>query len=448
MRKLIQTHPSRPIVVMIRQGVYFLPLSPTGPGMLNFGTADSGTSQMPIVWQNYPGETPTVSGGEAIEGWTNVSGNLWQVQLPAVQPFEYFFYADGRRLRSRLQSTSGMGYYMNNGACYSTATDQTVTADNCNIGTFLKVAAEVPPGHTGCPSITDSGQSKCLDRFQYDPSDPIANWANLNGVYTGDTSHPCTTDNSSTYPVGDVELTLFGSWTVDVMRINCIDTTGHIIYLTGATKGVVGQYNTFGPAAGHRYVIDNALDAFQHEEQAGQTGIWFLDRSKLPWTLSYVANSGENPNEDNAIIPQLQPANATAGSLLNVNQLQYVTFQGLVFEVDNFIPPVGGFNNDENGENTLPAVIDCESCQHVTFDGVTVRHTSASGLQVASLASHSGPPAANVVVQNSAFYDLGSSGVHIGHSPKGYDMAASVVQSVTIQNNVIQGYGRVFPGAW
>jgi hypothetical protein len=460
-RNLIQHHPDRPIVVMIRQGVYYLPLSPTNPGTLNFSTADSGTSQMPVVWENYPKEVPIVSGGEAItkgrqqinqDGlgltWTNTSGNLWQVQLPTdTQPFEYLFYKKngrGRRLRSRLQSSAGLGYYMKDDSCYSTATGQTVGLSNCNLGTFLRVAAEVSPGNTGCPSVRSGTQSKCLDRFKYDASDPIANWKNLNGIYTGDPSHPCRTDTSNSYPVGDVELTLFDAWTVDVMRINCIDTTNHIIYFTGATKGSPENYDCFGPAAGHRYIVENALDAFQHEQQAGQSGIWFLDRASKPWSLYYVANADEDPNRDNAIIPQLQPASATGGSMLNATRLQYVTFQGIVFEMDNFIPPAVGFNDDENGENTLPAAVDCESCQHVTFDGVSVRHTSASGLQIASLAGHSGPPAANDLIQNSAFYDLGSSGIHIGHSPHGYDLATSVVHAVTVQNNIVQGYSRVF----
>ena len=461
-RKLIQSHPKRPIVVMIRGGAYYLPLSPTNPGTLTFTSSDSGTSQMPIIWENYPGEFPDVSGGEAVTKgreqinfhglgltWTQVSGNLWQVQLPSnTQPFEYLFYKSksrARRLRSRLQSASGIGYYMNNGSCYSTVTGQTVAIAECNLGTFLRMAASVPPGNTGCPSVSDGTQSKCLDRFQYNPGDPITTWSNLNGIYTGDPSKPCRVDSSNPYPVGDIELTLFDGFTVDVMRINCVDTTNHIVYFTGPTQGLPGDYDCFGPSAGHRYVIDNAKDAFQQEQQAGQTKIWFLDRSAQPWTLFYVADSGENPNRDTAIIPQLQPVSPNGGSIVSANQLSYVTFQGITFEIDNFLPPSAGFNNDQTGESTLPAAIDCESCQYVTFDGIIVRHTSATGLQIASLAGHSGPPAANDVIQNSAFYDLGDSGIHIGHQPEGYDLATSVVHSVTVQNNVIQGFSRVFP---
>ena len=55
---------------------------------------------MQVTWQNYPGETPVISGGIPLSNsWTNMSGNLWQIQLPSnTQPFEYLFYNGQRRL--------------------------------------------------------------------------------------------------------------------------------------------------------------------------------------------------------------------------------------------------------------------------------------------------------------------------------------------------------------
>jgi uncharacterized protein (TIGR03437 family) len=443
-RNLISANLGQPVSVILRNGTYYLPASPTNPGTLNFTSADSGTANAQVMWRNYPGETPVVSGGTPIGStWKNVSGNLWQTPLPATtQPFEYLFYNGQRRLRSRVAGATGVGYYMNNGACYSTATGQTAEMSLCNLGTFLRVATEIAPtgADSACPSVTssDGTESKCLDRFGYNPNDPIADWINLNASASSCGGAP------NPYPAGDIELTLFDAWTVDVMRISCVDTTRHIIYFVGTTKGNASNYNFFGPTLGHRYIIENTLDSFIAAQSAGETGIWFLDRSTSPWTLNYLANNGENPNTDNVVIAQLSPASSTGGSLISATNLNYVTFQGITFEVDNFIPPATGFNDDENGENTLPAAIDCESCQNVTFDSVVVRHTSASGLQIASTSGNSGPPASNDLIQNSAFYDIGSSGVHIGHHPLGTDQAANVVQQVTIQNNLIQGYSRVF----
>jgi len=238
-----------------------------------------------------------------------------------------------------------------------------------------------------------------------------------------------------------------------VMRVSCVDTTNQIIYFTAPTPSGSNLsylssnpqlYNFFGPTAGHRYIVENSKDAFNQAQSAGQTGLWFLDRSTSPWTLSYLANQGENPNIDTVVIPQTQAVDATGGSLMSAINLTYVTFQGLTFEIDDFVPSLTGFNDDENGESTLPAAIDCESCQNVTFNGITVRHTAASGIQIASLSGNSGLPAANDIIENSAFYDIGDSGIHIGHHPLGSDRAANAVQSITVQNNLIQGYSRVF----
>jgi len=451
--QLLKSHPSNPVVVMARQGTYYLPLSPTKPGALNFTSADSGTSSVPVIWENYPNETPVISGGIPVSNWTNVSGALWRAKLPSnVQPFETLFYNGERRLRSRLQSPGGVGYYMNWGSCVSTQSGQIVGSSLCNLGTFLRVASEVAPtgDNAGCPYLKngDGSHAKCLDRFQYDPKDPVAQWANL----TPPQGNACGDSPTGKYPVGDIEVTMFNAFTTDIMRVSCVDTNKHILYFTGAThSGDGSQYYFYGPTAGHRYVIENARDAFSAEQAAGQTGVWFLDRSTSPWTLNYLASYGENPNQDTVVIPQLggqipgAPATDYVGaSLLFATNLSYVEFTGLTFETDDFFPSLTGFNNDTNSQYTVPQAIDCESCQYVVFDGVAIRHASGSAILLAGTGGNSGAPSANDYIQNSAFYDLGSSGVRIGRTPSGGDRPQYVPQYITVQNNVIQGYARIF----
>jgi hypothetical protein len=457
LRELRKANPNQPRSVMLRGGTYYLPLSPTDPGTLKLTAFDSGTNAFPITWQNYPGETPIISGGVPVgkDGlrltWKQPanakSASLWQVQLPAsTQPFEYLFYNSERRLRSRIQSASGAGYYMRGSSCYSTVTKQTVDKSLCNLGTFLRIAAEIPATgeNADCPAVARTDHpsiKKCLDRFIYDANDPIASWINLNN---NDTSCPPSTSPSKDYPAGDVELTLFSAWTVDIMRVSCVNTTKHIIYLSGGTKGDSVNYDSFGPVAGHRYIVENTKDAFDAAAAAGQTGLWFLDRSATPWTLNYLANRGENPNNDSVVIAQVQPVTPTGGSLISAIYLDAVTFRGITFEVDNYIPPALGFNNDELSDDTLPEAIDCISCEDVVFDGITVRHTSSSGIQLASGSGDIDRPPTNNKVLNSAFYDIGDSGIRIGKHALGSDRPNHVIQFATIENNIIQGYSRVF----
>jgi hypothetical protein len=447
LRDLRKANPNQTRTVMLRGGTYYLALSATDPGTLKFTAYDSATAANRTTWQNYPGETPIISGGVPVRSWTHTSGSLWQSKLPAdTKPFGYLFYNGERRLRARVQSPAGVGYFIREGKCYATQTKQPVDISQCNLGTFLRIAAEIPAkgGDAGCPAVARTDKpsvSKCLDRFVYDPKDPIAQWANL---HANDTSCAPASGPSAAYPAGDVEVTIFNGWTVDVMRVSCVDTTRHVIYFSGPAKADSVNYDAFGPVAGHRYIVENAKDAFDTATAAGQTGLWFVDRSTTPWTLSYVANKGEDPNRDTVVIAQVQPVSPIGGSLISAVYLDCVTFRGITFEIDNYIPPDLGFANDEVSDDTLPEAIDCISCQDVTFDNITVRHTSASGIL---LASGSGdidrPPMDNKVV-NSAFYDIGSSGIRIGRHPIGSDRSNHVVQFVTIENNIVQGYSRVF----
>ena len=450
---LRKSSPTTVITVQVRRGTYYLPLSHTKPGTLTFSAADSGSDSAPVTWENFPEEHPVVSGGMPVSGWTHVSGTLWQAKLPGdTQPFETIFYRGHRRLRARLESgTRGVGYYMQNGSCISTQSRQMVKASLCNLGTFLRVAAVVSPSgsHAGCPKVTDNGGSgsKCLDRFHYDPKDPITKWINL----TPPKGNPCGDGSSGSYPTGDVEITMFNAFTSDIMRVSCVDTTNHVIYFSGAMAGNPAQYNFSGPAPGHRFVVENARDAFSTARSAGQTGIFFLDRSGSSWKLNYLANPNENPATDTVVIPQLggsipgAPATDYVGaSLLFADKLKNVIFSGITFEVDNYRASSQGFNNDGNESLAVPQAIDCEGCQNVTFDGITVRHTSASGLLLAGTGKN-GVAAVDDMVKNSAFYDVGGAGIRIGRTPTGNDWPADVPHSITIQNNVIQGFSRVFP---
>jgi hypothetical protein len=113
--------------------------------------------------------------------------------------------------------------------------------------------------------------------------------------------------------------------------------------------------------------------------------------------------------------------------------------------MDDFIPSFTGINNDSDEQFAIPQAIDCQTCQNVTFDGVTVRRTSGSGLLMAGTGGTSGAPAANDVLENSAFYDIGACAIRIGRTPNGGDRAAYTPQFINIQNNLVQGYSRVLP---
>jgi hypothetical protein len=379
-----------PIQVMVRAGTYYV----TQP--LLFTTADSGTSSLQVVWENYPNETPAISGGLKITNWTHGSGDEWQATLPSsAQYFEQFFYNDQRRLRPRLGGS---------------------------LGTYYRVAATVylpgsgsgPAPDPNCTVYMSGLGWECFDRFKYTKSDPISgSWTNLN----------------SPYPQGDVELYDFEKWTASELRIKSIDTGSNIIYLTGPTYQ---QDYYHGFLVGHRYVVENIKD------ELTQPGQWFLDRSHTPWTLTYLVNTGENPPTDTVIIPQSTQVLAATG-------LQYVTFEGITFEHDNWTVPALGYSAI-TGDVGVTGAVGCYNCQHVTFNGVVVTQTSGGAIELYTTTTTA--TTAHNTVENSALYDLGAFGVRIGLLAQYSDTDANVAQFTTVENNVFSGFGRVTPGAF
>jgi uncharacterized protein (TIGR03437 family) len=406
--------------VQFRGGTYFL----SAPEI--FGSADSGSAGLAIVYQNYPGESPVFSGGVRVQSWINTAGNTWKTTLPAsTQFFETLFYNGVRRLRPRLGNGALGSYYRIANTIYLQAPAPPAAAPNVNCSVY----------------VAGSGW-ECFDRFEYSPADPIVNtWKNLAPA----PGNPCGQAAGNAALAGDIEVLDFEQFSTSKLRISCVDTTNHIVYLTGPTGISQSNYTEQGFITGNRYLVDNVQDALS------QPGQWFLDRSTTPWTLTYLANSGENPNIDTVIIPQVP-------QLLAASNLAYVTFQGLTFEHDNYTVPPLGHVSSENEED-ISAAVSFQNSQHITFDSGTVTQIAGTGLEFISCLGGSQSPAycasssptavtANNVIENSAFYDIGVLGIRIGESRSALDTDANIPQLTTVRNNVVEGYGRTIPAAF
>lgn len=97
------------ISVLLRGGVYEL------DEPVVFLPKDSGAdAEKPLTVENYPGETPVLSGGRRIENWERVEGkpSLWRVFIPKVKAGEWYFHQlfvnDKRMQRAR---TPNNGFY-------------------------------------------------------------------------------------------------------------------------------------------------------------------------------------------------------------------------------------------------------------------------------------------------------------------------------------------------
>ena len=406
------------VTVQLRGGTYHLPAT------VMFTAADSGSPALDIVYQNYPGESPVLSGGVRVQNWTNTGGNTWKTTLPAgTRYFQNLFYNGVRRLRPRLGGYLGTYYRIANTVYLKTAPPPAAAPD------------------ANCPVYISGSGWECFDRFQYGKTDPIVStWKNLAPAAGNSCGQPA----GNPALAGDIELLVWEQFKTSKLRIGCVDSTNQIVYLTGPTGISQNKPTEVGFIAGNRYLVENVLD------QLTQPGQWFLDHSTTPWTLTYLANNGENPNNDAVVIPQLS-------QVLVAFNLQYVTFQGLAFEHDNYTLPATGHVSSEL-EPDIAAAVSFQNSQHITFDAGTVTQTSGSGLEFIPCINPSSPAYCvstniNAVVtgnriENSAFYDIGAVGIRIGNPFQPADTDTNVPQLTTVQNNVVEGYGRTIPAAF
>ena len=382
-RRAVKGMPGGQHTVMVRGGTYYL------QAPLTFTAADSGSVLTPIQYLNYGCEIPIISGGKKITGWKNTTKNVWTVNLNSnsYQNFEALFYKGERRFRPR---TTVQTYLYNTGPVF--ASNQ---SNNC--------------------SVNVGGQWECFDRFRFKSGDLASTYHSLG--------------------LGDVEIIDFEFWSAPRLRLKSIDSANHIAYLTGPTK----QFDAIhGFVSGHRYLVENV------QEKLTQAGQWYLDRCTNPpsctssngtWTLKYLAKSGENPSTDEVIVPQ-------QSQLIVANGLQYVTFQGLTFAHDNWLPPAGGLADDQ-GMPDVSAALSFVASSHITLNGCTITHTQGWGVEFEG-AKGSVLTTGNQVT-GSVLFDLGAGGVRVGHLAQNYDSEVNVAQYTLIQNNLIASGGRIQP---
>lgn len=312
------------------------------------------------------------------------------------------------------------------------------------VGAFYRIVNTVYLSNPGPPaaapnancSVYISGSGwECYDRFQYNPSDPISGkWKNLAPAV----GNACGQAAGNQAIAGDIEVLDCEQNITSKLRISCVDATNHIVYLTGPTEIAQNNPGRNGFITGNRYLVDNVADDLT------VPGQWFLDRSTIPWTLTYLANAGENPNTGLVIVPQISQVLVASG-------FQYVTFRGLTFEHDNYTIPAAGHPSTEL-EPDISAAVSFQNSQYITFDSATVTQVSGTGLEFISCVSpaspaycasiNSGGATGYNTIENSAVFDIGALGIRIGDPYLTANTDANAPQSFLVQNNVVEGYGR------
>ncbi|MBA3912290.1 MAG: hypothetical protein H0X25_00180 [Acidobacteriales bacterium] len=419
---LVKGMPAGVHTVWFRGGTYWLNSAWT------FASGDSGNGSTAIVYQNYGSEAPVISGGRKVSGgWavdasTNCGANCTAYYLdvdanPADQGhfhnFESLYY-NGMR-RPRPQKQGGYHGYLKN-ACPNTN-----NATMCVAGAN-QAAADLA---CGCPD----GPSSCT--YQSTPCSGSTPWQCFNKwMYSG-------TDVDGTWhgiKLGDIEVLAFEKWAMGRARLDA--AAGGVAMFKGPLSRSNGNS---GCIPGNAYLVENV-------KEMAQKGQWYLDRcpgcastattAANTWRLYIYADTsvGENPNTAQIVVPGFDPSDP---EILVANGLQYVTFSGLTFEHDSWMPNQYGLG-DVQGMPAVSAALSFTGSSNIKLDGVTIAHVQGWALE------WEGASTSNQVV-NSALYDIGAGGIRVGHVAAASDTDAGVPSNILIQNTAVAYYGRIQP---
>jgi len=342
------------VVVYLRGGTYAL------DSTVAFGPADGGTNGYYVRYVAYTGETPLLTGGVPVTGWSvsDQAKNIWK--------------ATGVTSRFRQLYVNGT---------------KAIRARSPNLGTG------------GAANFYRLTKVDTTGRALNVANSYVANWNNFNNV----------------------EMHLMIAWADATLRLASATNMGGYTKLSIQDPERTMLFNRPYPMLGTTLGDKNKQQAFYFEnafEFLDQPGEWYHDESTN--TLYYMPRTGESMSTATVVAPILENLITVTGPSTS-NTVGYLAFQGLAFAHTNFLRPsksglldlqAGQFNTAAPGGNKYmlwrPAAgVTVTNAHHILFERNVFTQMAATGLDFIS-GTHDDKIVGNV------FTDLGASGISLG----------------------------------
>jgi hypothetical protein len=220
----------------------------------------------------------------------------------------------------------------------------------------------------------------------------------------------------------DVVFVAYHSWEASRHRIAGLDEKAHAVIAAG--PGAPWAFMQWGPS--QRYVLEN------YREALDAPGEWFLDRDG---TLSYIPLPGEEMAKAEVYAPVGEQFVRFVGTA--AAPVEYLTLRGLTFQHAGYTLPPGG-QGDGQAAVSVPAVVMADYARHVALERCEISHVGLYGVWFRRGCSE-------CRLEHSLLTDLGAGGARIGEAQEP-GSAGAQTGHVTIDNNIIQHGGRLFPG--
>ncbi|MBN2763202.1 MAG: right-handed parallel beta-helix repeat-containing protein, partial [Bacteroidales bacterium] len=223
---------------------------------------------------------------------------------------------------------------------------------------------------------------------------------------------------------GDALVVFYHKWDITRRHIQSINRSDSAFYITGR---MMKPWNPLDNKT--RYHVENYRGALD------SPGEWFLSRDGY---LYYIPLEGETIEGIECLAPVTEKFIVIEGDKTNERRVDNIRFENLCFRVAGYNTPFQG-NEPAQAASPVEASVMVGFAQNIEFINCEVAHTGlyAIWFREGSL---------NCVVRRCHLHDLGAGGVKIGELQIPED-SSEVTSQITIDNNIIQHGGYVFPCA-
>ncbi|MFG6200146.1 lectin [Nonomuraea sp. JJY05] len=416
------------IYVYLRGGNY-----PVG-STIDFTPADSGTNGFRVVYAAYENETPVLSGGVQVTGWTQHSGNIWKAPLNRSNKLRAL-YVNDKRAYMASKTINSQGCYGNYTVTAGQASWAWESGSQCagakySLGDFPAIAAnqddiEIETATTwttaivGVRQVTSDGTNR-IAQFQQ-PGAAIAQGAFNGNAQVGGTHKVMNAyeflDTPGEFYFDKTSRTLYyykaASEDLATATVFAPNNVSTLLRVAGASTSSRVRNITFsGLTVQHSdwNLFNVAGSAFK---QAQQGNLGALAYAKQNFHVYYYRNVDMAPG-----IIQIDNAD---GLVLQNNRIQHTGVDGITMANDVVNSQlIGNYTNDIAG-----SAIVVGHPQHVYIGDHTATNREKYPAQV------EGAPK-NIEIKNNYIYD--SAVLFNGHSP----ISAYFADSLTIQHNRVE----------
>ena len=351
------------IEVILRDGTYQLPAT------VNFTEEDGGKDGNYVRYKAADGETPLITGGIPMSGWTihDEKNNIWKVEGVDAR-FRQLYVNNKKAIRARMPNLKSNGDH--------------------NFFRLNKVDS------AGSAFLLNSSDVKSTE------------WKNPKKV----------------------EIHLMIAWAESILRLDKISSQGNVLKFEAQDPERSKLFRRKYPMLGTAFMSNPPKQQVYYLENAyefiDQPGEWYLDESTN--TLYYKAREGENMATANAVAPRVNTLFSILGKDTK-SKVGYMAFEGLTFAHSNYLRPseegfldlqAGMFNieviaeNGRLGSNKFllwrpDAGFRVENAHHMKIRNCTFTQMAANGLDMVSGTNDD-------LVEGNVFYEIGANGIMLG----------------------------------